>query len=88
MSHKGSLLCVKKYTFYAIYEQTGMKRWQGGICGVGPVPKSDKEDRTDSFIYQLAQETEIDRPMLSILISNSTNMASNIMFGDFNTSFI
>jgi hypothetical protein len=36
----------------------------------------------------MAKEEEIQRPMVSILISNNTNETSNIMFGDYNTTFI
>jgi len=87
MSHKGDLLCAKKYTFYNIYKQRGMKRWMGGIAGLGPVP-AGSPDRSDSFVYTMAQEEEIQKPMVSIYISNNTNETSNIMFGDYNTSFI
>jgi len=64
-----------------------MKRWMGGIAGLGPVP-AGSPDRSDSFVYTMAQEEEIQKPMVSIYISNNTNETSNIMFGDYNTSFI
>lgn len=44
--------CASNFTFYAIYNQSGMFAYEDGVIGFAPLPNEDKADVADgpSFV--------------------------------------
>lgn len=67
-----------------------MHRFQDGVLGVGPVPADRGADKADSILWNLAHQKKIKRPAVSVFVSKYEHLGinSNIMLGDFNTTYI